>query len=554
MSAGRPGRVLGRVAVAAACVAAAACGPASASAATGPFDALTEPVPSLPASCPVTPDPSQLPSAAQLKQMNAFLGPLGVRPTGSAAQMVYIDWILKQLRSIKGVNVTEQHFRINRWAEHSESLSITVDGKRQSLPVAAPVPYALPTGKRGVSAPVVYIPDNETITAANAKGKIVVRPAPAGVTPNYDFFLPVVSWYIYDPGNTISPSQNFLGDFINYNARVWDLRDAAAAGARGLLFVKDLPRSQLHNHYEPYEGTPWKVPAQFLGADEGQVIENAVAAGKTVTARITLNATFKHVDTPTVIATIPGGSPQRIVIDSHTDGTNAVEDNGPIAMVAMARYEAARPIACRPRSLEFVFPTAHFYQRVASPSQRYGGAGVIARQLDADYDKGTVSSVLTIEHLGAIDYEQVSRPGHPGFILAPNGLRAIQFIAITPSPSLVDAVTTVVREYDMQRTILLQGADAPGISTPSHCNFGGEGTPYNVHLLPTIGIISAPQSLYDPSFGLEGIDFGVMHAELLGYTELLNRLGPMDQALVAGDITTERMRRADGAPTCPPEN
>jgi len=70
----------------------------------------------------------------------------------------------------------------------------------------------------------------------------------------------------------------------------------------------------------------------------------------------------------------------------------------------------------------------------------------------------------------------------------------------------------------MERTILLQGADAPGQTVPSHCNFGGEGTPYNVHLLPTIGVIAAPQSLYDPPFRLEGIDFNVMHDELLGYT------------------------------------
>jgi hypothetical protein len=89
---------------------------------------------------------------------------------------------------------------------------------------------------------------------------------------------------------------------------------------------------------------------------------------------------------------------------------------------------------------------------------------------------------------------------------------------------------------------------------PSHCNFGGEGTPYNVHLLPTIGEISAPQSLYDPSFGLEGIDFTVMHDELLGYTELLNRLGTMSQAEVAGEITVEREERAAGGAPCPPEN
>jgi hypothetical protein len=297
------------------------------------------------------------------------------------------------------------------------------------------------------------------------------------------------------------------------------------------------------------------VPAVYLGADEGKQISDAMASGQPVTARLVVHASYKLVDTPTVRASIAGLDPQRIVVDSHTDGTNAVEDNGPVAMVAMARYLAGLPVPCRPRSVEFVFPTAHFYQRLVDPYHRQGGAGVVATQLDGEYDQGRVSSVLVLEHLGAIDYEQMPRAdGGPGQELIPNGLRAIQFIGVTPSPALVATVDDVVRRYDMQRTILLQGADAPGTTVPSHCSFGGEGTPYNQHLLPTIGVISAPQSLYDPSFGLEGIDFNVMHDELLGYTELLNRLGTMGQPEVAGEIPAERQQRAAGGSPCPLEN
>jgi hypothetical protein len=506
-------------------------------------------------SCPVAPDPSALPDAAKLRELNSFVGGLGVRPTGSPSHNKYIAWVLRQLRTIQGAQISEQHFAINRWSAGSMSVQLRVGSSTRSVPVAAPVPYAEATPAGGASAPLVQIPDQEKITAANAAGRIVVRPAPAGSVPYYDFFLPVVSWLVYDPQNTIDPTQSFFGDFINYNARVADLRDAASAGAKGLLFVKDLPRRQLTNHYEPYEGTPWKVPAVYLGSDEGKAISDAMSSGAPVSGRLVLHEGFKQVDTPTIHATIPGASPQRIVVDSHTDGTNAVEDNGPVAMVAMARYLAALPGACRPRTVEFVFPTAHFYQRLVDPAHRHGGAGVVATQLDAEYDQGLVSSVLVLEHLGAIDYEQMPRSdGGAGQELLPNGLRAIQFIGVTPSPSLVATVTDVVRRYDMQRTILLQGADAPASTVPSHCNFGGEGTPYNQHLLPTMGVISAPQSLYDPSFGLEGIDFNVMHDELLGYTELVNRLGTMSQAEVAGQIPLEREQRAHGAAPCPPEN
>jgi hypothetical protein len=484
--------------------------------------------------------------------MNSVLSSSEGHPTGSRVQRRYIAWILAQLRSVRGVQIAEQHFTINRWSGGSTSLKLQVGSSTTTVPIAAPVPYTEATPTGGASAPLVEIPDTEPITAANAAGRIVVRPAPAGGTPYYDFFLPVVSWLVYDPQNTIDPTQTFFGDFISYNARVADLRDAATAGAKGLLFVKDLPRRQLIGHYEPYEGTPWKVPSVFLGADEGRQISDAIASGSPVSARLVVNASFKRVDTPNILATIPGQSPQRIVVDSHTDGTNPNEDNGSVALVSMARYLAGLPLACRPRTVEFAFVTGHFYQRIVDLMHRHGGAGVLAKQLDSEYDQGLVSSVLVLEHLGAIDYEEVARPsGLPGNRLAPNGLRAIQFIGVTPSPSLVNTVDGVVQGYDMQRTILLQGADAPGNTVPQHCSFGGEGTPYAKHLLPTVGVIAAPQFLYDPAFGLRGIDFGVMHSEVLGFTELLNRMGTMSQPEISGKVDIERTQRAGGYPTCP---
>src|SRR3954447_12995489 len=500
--------------------------------------------------CPVAPHPAALPSADRLKQMNSFVAKLGARPTGSKSHVRYINWIRKQLKTVPGIQTRDIAYPINRWSASKTTLKLTVGGKTRRLLVAGPVPYSKPAKRKRVKAPLAFVPAGTKIETATAGGKIVVREAPAGSIQQALFLL--VSWNMYDPNHTINPADNFKGDFIAYLERIADLKDAAAAGAKGILFVKPLPRRQIKGHYEPYEGLPWGVPGAFLGADQGKLITDALDANKHPKATLAIKARFKRVKTPTVLVTLPGASPQRIVIDSHTDGTNAAEDNGPVAMVAMARYFAALPQACRPRTIQFTFSTAHFYQRVAGPDVRDGGAEQIAEQLDKDYDKGTVSSVVVLEHLGAIDYEEVDRKTGPGVRLAPNGLRAIQFIGVTPSPSLVGAVNDVVSSYDMQRTILLQGSDAPGNTVPMHCSFGGEGTPYEKHLLPTVGVIAAPQSLYDPAFGLEGIDFGVMHDEVLGFTELINRLGTMSQPEVAGKVELERQQRASGAtPSCP---
>ncbi len=508
------------------------------------------------ASCPTAPASQSLPSRARLERQSKFLEGLGARPTGSLAQRRYIRWIRNHLARLHGIKTRDIGFPIKRWTERRTTLSATIGGKTMRVPIAAPIPYSAPTSRHGVQAPLAFVPDDEPISAANAAGKIVVRPAPAGAVPNAGLLLPVIAWESYDPGDTIDPSGTFYGDFINYNARVADLRDAATAGAKGVLFVKDEPRRQLRGHYEPYEGTVWGVPGAFLGVDEGQRLIDAIRTGGGASGRIVVRAHTKRMVTHTVIASVPGRSKQRIVIDSHTDGINAVEDNGPIAMVAMARYLTRLPRSCRPRTVEFAFSTAHFYQRVgADKSIRDGGAEQLAQRLDAAYDRGTVSAVLVLEHLGALDYEAVPRGGgKPGDKLEPNGERAIQFIGVTPSTDLLAAVDRVVRTYDMRRTLLLQGSDLPGTTVPSHCSFGGEGTPYERHLLPTIGVITAPQWLYDPAFGTEAIDFGVMRSELRGFTDLVNRLGLMKQSAIAGTVPDERRQRALGAPSCPPAN
>lgn len=507
------------------------------------------------APCPTAPDPGALPSTADLTQSETFLATLGSRPTGGASQARYIAWIRRRLAAIPGVQTSDLSYPIRRWTPSSASMVLRVNGRRTTVPIAGPVPYSQPTGPKGAAASLAYVPADQQITAANSQGRVVVRDAPAGKIPFAELLLPVVSWETYDPNNTIDPAGNLVGDFINYLPRIADLRAAGAAGAKGIVFLKDRPRRQLIGHYEPYEGEAWKVPGVFLGTDEGKWITDAIASGLHPSARIVNRAAYRTVTTPSIEATVPGQSPQRIVIDSHTDGTNAVEDNGPIAMVAMARYFAALPMECRPRTIQFAFSTAHFYQRVGSdPSVRDGGAEQLAEQLDRDYDNGTVSSVVVLEHLGSRDFEQVPRTdGGPGTELKDTGLPAIQFIGVTPSPALISAVDGVVRGYDMQRTVLLQGSDAPGASVPQHCSFGGEGTPYERHLLPTIGVIAAPQFLYDPAIEMSGLDIGVMHSELLGFTELINRLEPMSQSDVAGTVTSEREERAAGAPACPPD-
>jgi hypothetical protein len=486
-----------------------------------------------------------------LRHLNARQWSFGPRPTGSRAQARMLDWLAHRLRAIEGLRLRSDPFEVTSWRHPRAELTVATDAGTRELRVPAPVLLSATTGGAGTTAPLSYVAAGDPITVANAAGRIVVREAPAGTVPIGVFLPGALGFDVYDPAGTLAPGDPFRGDFLNYNARVHDLRDARAAGAAGVLFLKDLPARQLEGHNEPYEGVRWGVPAAFLGADEAEVVRAAAAAGDDAT--LTVSAKRRRVSTRTLVATLPGprGS-AKLVVESHTDGTNAVEDNGPVALLAMARYLATLGDRCRGRTIQLAFPTGHFYQHIASPERRHGGAGVLARRLDRQYDEGKVAGVMVLEHLGAREYAPEPRSGRPGSVLRRTGRPEMHEVIVTASEPLRAAVGDVVRKYDIKRTVILQGAEFPVPGrAPERCSFGGEGTPYNEHLLPTVASISAPMTLYNPAFGLDGIGFARMSAETRAFTELLLEMGHMGDAEIAGAVAEDRARRTAGAPGCP---
>jgi hypothetical protein len=501
------------------------------------------------ATCRPRVDAKTFASAATLrtltKRMDAFGEP---RATGNAAHRGFVDWLDGQLRAVPGVHVRSITYPIKRW--DARRTALTVDGTR--IPVAAPVPYSRPTGARGTTAPLAYVPAGTPITAANAQGRIVVRELAPGSVP-YSVFAPgALGVGGYDPTGLLTSGTPYTRDFL---APVQpELTAASDAGAAGILFLRTLPRKQQKDFYAPYEGLVWKVPGAYLGADEAAKVRAALADGKSASATLTVDAKLTPVRTRTLVATIPGATRERLVVDSHTDGTNAVEDNGPIAMLAMARALAKRPLACREKTVELAMVTGHFYQHLLGTAERDGGSEQIAKGLDRDYDKGTVAGVLVLEHLGALSYDPVPRrDGGPGRELVRTTRHEPALVGVTDSVPLRKLVIDTVTEQKIDGTAVIVGADAPDTSrVPQHCSFGGEGTPYNHHILPTVATIAAPNILFNPAFGVEGIDFTHMRKQAVAYTDVLLGMGRMSQPDLAGQVTADRAARKAGTPDCIP--
>ncbi|MFI6102275.1 PA domain-containing protein [Lentzea sp. NPDC051213] len=452
--------------------------------------------------CPASIDDRTFASASSLRELNATVAGFGLRATGSPAHKRLISWLERRVTRLPGISVRSEQFRIQRW-HPGPGLLLGAGG---AVPVASAIPYSAPGLRSGT---LVKLPAGEPITAANARGKVVLRDFPA-----------------VDRGYFAEPLLH------------QDMVDAGTAGAAGVVVAFPFPHEQVRGYWDPHVGTHYRVPGVFVGADAALKLQ--------VGTRTTIGvlAGRSPATTRSLIATLPGLSSERIVIDTNTDGVGWVQENGTVALLALAEHFARLPLRCRPRTLEFVFATGHLHR----PAE---GSEFRARALDADYDSGSVAFAFVLEHLGTREY-----------LPSEGELRATGAAEISGwfagSPVLAQTATTALAGRAVDRTIVLPGSDTPVPGrAPPQCSFGGIGTHFHSHLVPTMAMISGPWTLWAPSFGADAVDHERMRRQVLAAGDAVLALGAVPREQIAGPYLDLRQARAGGAPTCshdlPPE-
>jgi hypothetical protein len=228
--------------------------------------------------------------------------------------------------------------------------------------------------------------------------------------------------------------------------------------------------------------------------------------------------TFPDTPTDTLIATLPSASSDEVVIvNTHTDGPNATEENGALGILALAKYCSKLPKSERKRALVFPLTTGHFAGPWV-PSIR----GVIEKH--PDLIKRAVAAI-TVEHLGCrewIDNELVDcsmRYGATG--------KNEWSVAITPDKSMGRAFVDA-----------LQGSrDRAGVVNPANGGWLGEGSSLSRAGIPTIGYIPQPNYLLaGPSDGcIEKLSPDLLHSQIQVFAKLLHTI----EAMTAGQLKGE---------------
>ena len=504
------------------------------------------------ASCPST-APADAVTPGQLRDLSARYVRDGLyRVAGTRAHERSIAWLKQELSATKDVSVREYRSALPTWEPTARAgdggadlakaakLAVRRGGALEDVPVAGAVPFSLPTDDDGIGGKLKVVEAGEEITEANAKGRVLILEMSLSSIPYAAFAA--VAWYL-TPDFAGSASGNYDRPFGGHYALTQRLVDAGKAGAQGAVVVFDVPRENVAGYYGPHDGLYYTVPAVFVGVDEGERLRRLAKDG--AEARIATDASKSKPTAPNLVASLPGAQSHRTFLQSHTDGMTWVQDNGPVAILALVKYFASLPRECRP-SLEVLLTAGHL-----TLTEGHNAAEKEAERLDHEYDQGTVGAVLTLEHLGTKAIEAFPRGGgKPGSELRYDGKPEATIFSVSESPRLAQAVVGAVQRSGTDRTAVLRNVAAPSATIPPNCLPGGDNTPFWQHLIPGVQLITGPWSLFDPSFGAAAVDFGRMDVQTQIFADTILEIAPLAPRVIAGSFAAYREARNDSTPKC----
>jgi Peptidase family M28 len=440
------------------------------------------------------------------------LGPVdqkGLRATGTPAHEGYIDELhnLLDRAGVKGLHF--DRVPMIRWTTGRWALQLLDGPGAGPVKTASYVPYSGRTSAQGVVGPLVNVDVANPPARGSLAGKIAVVDVTIQVVPESFFTGLGYPGATYDPHHEFSPTKPYKRPYLSNVVKVLDTVKAADAAA--VVCVLDYPSSAASGSYFPYDGTVRSVPGLFVDRYAGVKLKQQAEAG--VRARLTLPASVTRTASRNLIAFVPGRSSELVALHCHTDGTNAIEDNGPATIVAISQYLTRLPEHALPRTIMILLTTGHFH----------GGNGsrAFCAQHATDLVRRT-NAATTIEHLGTREWNEIS-PGRMGL----TGRYEAAGIFAPGSKALVDAGYAMLTDADNHPGGVLKPLNPTASGGPNDAAWPGEGQYlFARSKLADANYITGPTYLLN--WGIttfDKLDFHRMRAQAIAFTEMILRLG-----------------------------
>ncbi len=415
---------------------------------------------------------------ATIKEYVETMCAFGPRLTGSEAHNLYIDFLEDKLRSF-GYEVKEDYYTLNRWKPKNWSLTYQDKGVTVEMPTSY-YPYSGCTSAKGVTAPMKWCGKGVFSSFIGSRDKIAVISMPVIEAPCGLVFK---KRYTY-PHDFVPPtvqSNPVVASFVM--APILPL--AKAAGTKGVICIMDDCSDDNGKYqYLPFIKTYAGVPALWITKSQGEQIMEAAKRGEKAT--LTLDAeVIKNTPTRTIHAVLKGSDEKEsILVNTHTDGTNAFEENAGIALLSLAKYFAEKPAEERKKTIVFSFVTGHFQLNQFGDALNQASSAFLddhKEYWDGKGDNLRAVAGLTLEHLGCTDW--ADNEDHSEF-------RKVNDVApelvYTSNDITARLYYDIIKKRQMTRTLLL---------SPKNLVHFGEGQPIYKRHIPSISLCPGPDYL-----------------------------------------------------------
>ena len=450
--------------------------------------------------------PGLLSSQRDVWDQQVWMAKLGPKYTGNKAHTTFVEFLATEFKKA-GCDVAHDRYTLPRWDATRWSIDVEGEGAGFKAPVTSYFPYSGHTSAMGVTGGLVYAGGNPKFTLSGLQGKVAL----------IDFATNTREWAkVYQQWGINPPGEKFPDAMRPARGAVNDLTQFQKAGAVAVILGwTDVSDANAADQYTPFSRPPQGIPGLYVGRG---TLARLRALGSGARATVVLEAdTFPDTPTDTLIATLPGTTDEVVIVNTHTDGPNATEENGALGILALAKYFAKIPKSERKRTLVFPLTTGHFAGPWV-PSIR----GVIEKH--PDLIKRAVAAV-TVEHLGCREWMDTTLADGRSMKYAATGKNEWS-VAITPDKAMGRALTDA-----------LQGSrDRAGVVNPANGGWLGEGSSLSRAGIPTIGYIPQPNYLLaGPADGcIEKLSPELLQSQIQVFAKLLHTIETMTAGQLKG--------------------
>ncbi len=440
---------------------------------------------------------------AGMETMNSF----GARLTGNKGHTDFINWLKSEIGKLD-IPIFSDPFYFRRWEEKGSSIDI-IDGEEKiSIPVSSAYPYSGETDENGVTEELVYI--KSIADVPKASGKIAVYEiANVNFLPSEIAFDKRSSY----PENVVLPKK-YEGPVITSFVQCFYGIISKLTKAKAVILVwKGLHDDSIKGQYLSFIMGYQNIPMLWVTETDGKRVIEAAREHKKANLVLTAEIEEKAF-TESFYCIIRGKHPKEaVIVNTHTDGTNCIEENGPIALLQLMKNMKDQELE---RTHIFVFSTGHFrlphFQDIRTGAFQSASRWLaMHRELwDGKGDHFKCVANLTLEHMGCKEWRDVD--GEYRY----TGEYDVELV-YTGNKFMDDLYIETVKDRKNVRTMTLRGHNA--------LHFG-EGQNFFTMRIPEISLVPAPYYLcvVSDSHEMEKFDIDFMTEQTETFAKLIEKI------------------------------